>query len=503
VTRDQLRRALLDVPPDSVDRARLLVELAMMERGCDPAAAAWHVFYAAPLLPTARDRAEALTRLAPATLVHEPMQDLLTEVAAELGAGELAPRLEARLRYATLDDPAALDAATHQLTGLGTDTELLTVLTYAATVGAKTPASEAARLMVTVLDREPATPEHVHTALPLAALTLVAADRVAPLLPWLDTALATAQGAEQAVVRAERALALVYLGRAREARSLALEVAGSPLAATALSMVALELRDPELTNRVLAQRHEDVFARLLRVSATALAGDFPGALAQALECGRRLDRAGWVNPVLFRWQLSAALLHDHLGDREAALALATDARTRALAWGAASGIGRASRVLGHLTPDQPGVDLLRDAVEVLEGSDNLLERAKARLALGTRLRSVGDPGSGEVLRAARGLASEAGAPWLAGGLLAVAPGRPLTRSETRVVELATGDRTNHEIAELLGITCRAVEKHLTNSFRKLGIRRRTELAGALAAGQRDTGHRRGEAATPEAHPLRY
>lgn len=484
-----LRRALLDVSPDSADRGRLLVELATVERGFDPAAAVRHVFYAAPLLPTARERAEAVARLAPATLVHELGRDLVAEVSAELAGTDrdLALRLEARSRYATLDDPAALDLAADRLAGLGMGTggerELLTVLAYAATVGAKAPADEIARLMVGVLDREPAAPDRVHTALPLAMLALVAVDRSALLLPWLDTA----QGAE-------RALALVFLGRVGEAKEAALAATAHPVAMTALSMAALELRDPELTNRVLALPHGkhpcfDVHAQLLRASATALAGDFRQALDEVLTCGRKLDRAGWVNPVLFRWQTTAALLHHQLGDRDAALGLATDARTRALAWGAASGIGGASRVVGHLTPGRPGVELLREAVAVLESSDNVLEQAKARLALGTRLRSAGDPTASEVLRAARELAGAAGMPWLAaqsGGLLSatdtVEPGRPLTRSEARVVELAAGDRTNHEIAEFLGISCRAVEKHLTNSFRKLGIRRRTELAGALAAG---------------------
>jgi DNA-binding CsgD family transcriptional regulator len=55
----------------------------------------------------------------------------------------------------------------------------------------------------------------------------------------------------------------------------------------------------------------------------------------------------------------------------------------------------------------------------------------------------------------------------------------LTPSEQRVAELAARGRTNRQIADTLFITVKAVERHLGNAYRKLGIRGRGELAGAL------------------------
>ena len=57
----------------------------------------------------------------------------------------------------------------------------------------------------------------------------------------------------------------------------------------------------------------------------------------------------------------------------------------------------------------------------------------------------------------------------------------LTASERRVADLAAGGETNRDIAQTLYVTPKTVEVHLSNAYRKLGIRSRRELAGALAA----------------------
>lgn len=61
----------------------------------------------------------------------------------------------------------------------------------------------------------------------------------------------------------------------------------------------------------------------------------------------------------------------------------------------------------------------------------------------------------------------------------------LTPGERRVAELVASGRTNREVADHLFVTVRAVEVHLTNTYRKLGIRSRTELAARLAGPDAD------------------
>lgn len=68
--------------------------------------------------------------------------------------------------------------------------------------------------------------------------------------------------------------------------------------------------------------------------------------------------------------------------------------------------------------------------------------------------------------------------WLLGG--DAAPVR-LSKSERRVAELAAHGHTNREISKKLYVTVSTVEQHLTSTYRKLGVRRRTELAARLAA----------------------
>jgi len=152
-------------------------------------------------------------------------------------------------------------------------------------------------------------------------------------------------------------------------------------------------------------------------------------------------------------------------------------------------------VLGSLEREA-GLERLREAVDVLAETSARVEHAKALAALGTALRHARQPGDArEPLRGALELADACGADALSERVrseLYATGTRPrtsalrgveaLTASERRVAALAAEGRTNRDIAQALFVTPKTVEVHLSSAYRKLGIRSRRQLAGALEAG---------------------
>jgi DNA-binding CsgD family transcriptional regulator len=517
-----LRRALMDSSAQGEDRARLLIDLATAERGFDPAACERHVSQAVPLLTTPRDRAAAALRIAPTVLGGAPpsVVDLLRDVAEDLGAPaslegtarEVALRLEARLRHSGHEDPAELASAVERLRGLGeepalrsaAERELAAVLLNAATLTCRLSAAEVARLGNRILEREPATSAHVHSALPLVVITLIAADSVQQVGSWLSIEQQTRRQhatLADALVNVEQTLVLTARGRlpqARERAEQAMQLADADwhevgaLATIVLAAVALEVRDPALSERVLhgARRHRagnlalTVMLQILEASVNAQRGHWSSALDTLLACGRQLEASGWRNSALFPWRPWAVSLYHRLGDARSAHALLEQEYASATAWGAPAVLGRALRLRGVLYGGPRGAELLREAVDTLRASANELELARALVLLG---RQLGETTEAEaVLREGRALAAACGAPWLversrsANGPVATQPEVPLTRTERRVAALASRGLTNQEIAGELGVSSRAVEKHLTNSYRKLGVSGRRELVEALS-----------------------
>jgi DNA-binding CsgD family transcriptional regulator len=198
------------------------------------------------------------------------------------------------------------------------------------------------------------------------------------------------------------------------------------------------------------------------------------------------------NPGPAPWRSLRAEVLDRLGRTEEALALAAEEVEAAAAWGSPQAVGRALRVLGTLERGD-GIGHLREAVETLEPSTARLEQAKALLALGTALRLARQPTEArEPLRRALDIGSACSADVLverARAELRAAGVRPrrealggiesLTPSERRVTAMAAEELTNREIAQALFVTPKTVEVHLSNAYRKLDIRSRRELAGAL------------------------
>jgi DNA-binding CsgD family transcriptional regulator len=66
------------------------------------------------------------------------------------------------------------------------------------------------------------------------------------------------------------------------------------------------------------------------------------------------------------------------------------------------------------------------------------------------------------------------------GLRPVAEGDELTPAETRVADLVAKGMSNKEVAAALVVTPKTVEAHLGRIYRKLEIRRRSELTALMA-----------------------
>lgn len=215
------------------------------------------------------------------------------------------------------------------------------------------------------------------------------------------------------------------------------------------------------------------------------------AIALADDFAERFSH--YCNPAYARWRTCKAQALERLGRHDEAIALAEEELELARNWGAPGPVGTTLRLLGTMRREE-GLEDLHAAVEVLEDSAARLELAKALAALGACLRRSKRPSeSRDPLRRALDLATACGATGLAEhvrGELHAAGARPrrealsgpeaLTPSERRVADLAAEGETNRDIAQALFVTPKTVEVHLSNAYRKLGIRSRRELSEALA-----------------------
>ncbi|MFE2722870.1 AAA family ATPase [Kitasatospora sp. NPDC059327] len=238
--------------------------------------------------------------------------------------------------------------------------------------------------------------------------------------------------------------------------------------------------------------NEYLYARGLLRLAT---GEPAEALADLMECGRRQSERQVHSPIVTPWRSAAADCHIALGEPGPAVALAEEELRLARIWGTPRVVGRALRALGAATGGRHGLDLAAEAVELLRTAEVETELIPALITYGRLLADGGRRGAARrALREAAGRAERLGA--VRQRAVAVealrasgarrgrgehAGAEALTDSELRICRLAAAGHSNAEIAAMLHLAVRTVETHLTNSFRKLGVRRRAELAGALEA----------------------
>ncbi|MEU3512255.1 AAA family ATPase [Streptomyces longwoodensis] len=527
-----LRRALLNVPSADPERARLLVDLATAERSFATAASLRHVVEALPLLRDARERAAALVRLGPLHLdpaafrirstIRRLIHDLRRCPAAERPSTiseqvdrDLLLRLRARA-YALSTDDRDAHGMLSAFQGPGPDPatrtpgerEMAASLVHHALVTNSAPAPRLASLAARLLHREPAAPDRMHTVLPLALTALAATGHPGDAAAWLRAAAPAAarQGAEAelVVIRATHALVALAAGRPgrarREAQTIEAAAEGGdgalpPFCLAAVALIALDTEEPERAERLLARHplhaEDPQLTALLHAARGALSargGDPRTALHRFRTAGRVLEQIGWRNPVMLPWSGCAALMHHRLGEDEEAVTAARQDVERARAFGAPLPLGRALGVLGRVTAGRAGAERLEEAVTVLEQGSSCYELSRALVALGGRPEQ--DPARRLALcRRALALAVDCGAPWLADRVrrrlddtraaTAASSADHLTPSERRVARLAASGLSNSAISLRLGISSRMVERHLTQSYRKLDIPGKTHLPHAL------------------------
>ena len=222
-------------------------------------------------------------------------------------------------------------------------------------------------------------------------------------------------------------------------------------------------------------------------------GDLDGALYDLLEAGRLLGTLGIVNPAILPWRSQAAELHAELGNLARARELAEEELTLARAWGTPRAMGIALRVRGKVADGAAAVSLLEEAVQVLTDGSARLELAGAYAELGARRRMLGATAPARRdLRSAAVIAEQCAGHALAADVraeLLLSGARPrtapqsgpaaLTPSERRVAQLAAQGHRNRQIAERLSVSPNTVEVHLTNTYRKLAISSRAQLADVL------------------------
>jgi DNA-binding CsgD family transcriptional regulator len=225
----------------------------------------------------------------------------------------------------------------------------------------------------------------------------------------------------------------------------------------------------------------------------AAQGRLDAALDDLMTVGAWGAPLGYVNPAIFPWRSEAALVLSRLGRRDEALELAHEEVALARVWGAPRALGGALCTAGLVVGDEEGLDLLREATDVLDNSPAALVRARAATELGAALRRTNRRADARApLGLGLELAERSGATALAERARAelVATGaRPrraartgvdsLTASERRVARMAAEGLTNRDIAQTLFVTPKTVEVHLSHSYQKLGIQSRSQLLGAL------------------------
>jgi DNA-binding CsgD family transcriptional regulator len=236
-----------------------------------------------------------------------------------------------------------------------------------------------------------------------------------------------------------------------------------------------------------------VWFRLSRGRLRIETGSPERGVEELLQVGETVRLVPFDNPSSVPWRRWAAEGLRLLDRNDDARSLADEELALARRWGDPYAIGASLRVLGLVEGGKAGIGLLREAVEVLAGSEARLEHARALVDLGAALRRANQRTEARArLREGVDLARGVGAFGLAeraNDEIAASGARPrkvlhtgldaLTASERRVAQLAADGMSNKDIAQTLFVTIKTVEVHLSHAYRKLEIGSRAQLHKAL------------------------
>ena len=226
----------------------------------------------------------------------------------------------------------------------------------------------------------------------------------------------------------------------------------------------------------------------------ATAGDLDGAIVLLQEAGVFEHGWGSVNPAVLPWRADLAAVLVQQGAVAEARRVAAEELAAAERFGAPRPIAIALRAVAATAPTEERPALLEQSIALLKPIGADLELARAYHDLGVALRLARhNRESRAPLRNALDLAARCGAARLerqAVDELQASGARPrrtaltgtgaLTPSERRVAELAASGSTNRRIAQMLFISEKTVETHLSHVFDKLDTRSRRALGELLS-----------------------
>jgi DNA-binding CsgD family transcriptional regulator len=516
-----LARALEDAPAEGSDE--LLCELGRLEVAIRAfEASRGHLLQVLRSSPAVELRAQAgvwLARSAMASGEPQAASEALEAIEAELKRSTGNPALELEAEAVNL---VRVELSLRRLVG----TWLPRFAQRAAGHPGFEPAAQVHLASEQLLAGEPAGPlgDTIASVLPTVSPSdpfafgagleaLILAERYTTAARWLDLALQAAYaigfGTRIANLHTQRAMVALRRGRVGEAQldaQMALTVAGTkhfyaPRVAAVAIHAAVERGELQAAERVLGldeQRleRERLFVDEFLTSRGDLKiarGEVREGLADLLRCQELHAAYGTARPA--EWQAGAVRALTELGQRDRAEQLARDLLERARRFGAPRALARALRAAGHASGGREGLALLEEAVAVGRQGEARLELAYAYADLGGLLSQERRRREGrEMLRRALELAVACGANALAErvrGEVGAGGGRPprleftgldaLTPSERRVCDLAAAGLSNREVAQTLFVTEKTVELHLTNAYRKLGIRSRFQLSSVMPA----------------------